>query len=312
MESIIDTLQFEGYKGYHLDNFNFDHLKNILELKKMILGNHDYRTLASDIMQLDSLTWDEIVDSAKKFYANYFNLHNINYIDEDLLDKTVKDMPDDTKADEFYKKINGVISSINPFCLPVEIVKEFDFGPGVRKPLYIYPGDSTNENRSIYFSKIKMGRMFNTLTPCVLIHEHMHLQLDSVLGYTDDYFNREVLSIFIEKVAAFEMDKTGKLLNLFEKLRFQDLVNQYDRYLANRNCMPKEDMLVSLTYIKSTLVAEKMFDMYLQERMQSRRDKYIDDVQDVMDGRVKLEEIIDKRGIMPNKCKELSYLKRHI
>ena len=35
-------------------------------------------------------------------------------------------------------------------------------------------------------------------------------------------------------------------------------------------------------------------------------------LKNIMDGRVKLDEVLIKRGIKPSKCQDMLYLKRHI
>ena len=190
------------------------------------------------------------------------------------------------------------------------INKDVDLDSRIRKPIAIYPSDEfLQENRKIYFSKIVMGRLINKFTPCYLAHEYMHLETESVLGYTDDYLNRELLSIFIEKFAFYKMYGDMNLLKIYEKFRYRDLINQYNKYLKNQT---SKDMIVPLTYIKSTLYAEKLFDMYLNESKEKNRDKYIDDIQQILDGRIKLEDLLMKRNITPEKCQELVYLKKHI
>lgn len=308
---IDESRLFEGFKGINIDRFDFTKCKNILELGNLINSDPSYKTLDQSILKLDPMTLEEAKKAAIDFYVEHFNIHNINYVDEDKLDKAVKDMPDDTKPREFYDNINGILTSISPFDLPITITNS-DIDSRISKPFYAYPGHPTESNRKIYFSKMSMGRLINKITPCFIAHEVMHLETESVLGYTDDYLNKEVLSIFIEKIAAMKMDKSGSLLKVVEKLRFRDLVNRYNTYLMYKNMLSQEQMIEILTYVKSTLVAEKLFDMYMQEKKETNRDRYIQDIQKVMNGKVKLDEILVKRGATPDKCKELTYLKRHI
>lgn len=302
---------FDGYKGANLDKFDYKNLKNILNLQKLISNDKSYIFLDNSILNLEPITWEEVRNIVIKFYADHFNVHKINYVEDDILDKTVKDMPDDTTPYEFYENINKILSSIEPFDLPIVKNENYDLDSTIIKPKCIYPGFCCEKNRKPYFSKIRVGRLLNEFTPVAFSHEIMHLETESVLGYTDEYLNREVLSIFIEKVFASEFDRTGKLLKIFEKMRFRDLINQYNKYLNNGK-LSNENMIVSLTYIRSTLIAEKLFDMYLQEKKTKNRDKYIYDIQDIMDGKIKLEEMLEKRNITLDKCQDLSYLRRHI
>ena len=312
MNALDLEMAYEGYRGVNLDRFQFNRLKNVVELNKIINSDPSYISLNKSLMELDPLTLEETFKIAKDFFVSHFNIHNIYCVDEPLLDKIVADLPDDTPAHDAYEAINGILTSINPFDIPTEIRQDCDVDSRIVKPVCIVPGHPSEDNRRIYFSKIKFGKSINELTPTFVAHEMTHLETMSNIGYTDDYLNREILSIFVEKIAALKMDKTGKLLRLSEKLRNRDLVNQYAALYKNLNNISREDMMIKMTYIKSTLIAEKLFDMYLRERKEKNRDKYIYDVQDVMDGKVKVEEILAKRDITPSKCLDLSYLKRHV
>ena len=73
-----------------------------------------------------------------------------------------------------------------------------------------------------------------------------------------------------------------------------------------------EDRLNTMTYVQSTLLAEKLFDMYLKERKQKEKDKYIRDIQNVFDGRQTVDDMIGRRGVTLNQCLDTSLIKRHI
>ena len=65
-------------------------------------------------------------------------------------------------------------------------------------------------------------------------------------------------------------------------------------------------------YVKSILFAEKLFDMYQNERKQKNKDKYFYQIQDVFDGKIQVEDLIRSRNITPVQTQDLSLLKRHI
>jgi hypothetical protein len=52
-----------------------------------------------------------------------------------------------------------------------------------------------------------------------------------------------------------------------------------------------ETRLTSSIYIQSTLLAEKLFDLYINERKQKKKDSYIYNIQDVFDGKITVEEL---------------------
>lgn len=65
-------------------------------------------------------------------------------------------------------------------------------------------------------------------------------------------------------------------------------------------------------YVKSILFAEKLFDMYLNERKQKNKDKYFYGIQDVFDGKITVEDMIRNRNITTANSQDLGMLKRHL
>lgn len=180
------------------------------------------------------------------------------------------------------------------------------------KPLLICPQELESDNRKVYFSHINLGKQLTELSAGTLVHEIAHSQQEQNIGYAEDCLNKEIISIFLEKVVALEMDPTGELLRISELTRFNDVLGHYYRLSSNKGLLSEEIYIEDLMYIKSTFYAEKLFDMYLNERKQKNKDKYFYQIQDVFDGKITVEELIQSRNITPAKTQDLSLLKRHI
>ena len=65
-------------------------------------------------------------------------------------------------------------------------------------------------------------------------------------------------------------------------------------------------------YLKSSLYAEKLFDMYLNERKQKNKDKYFYRIQDVFDGKMTVDDLISQKNITVGNSQDMSLLKRHM
>ena len=162
------------------------------------------------------------------------------------------------------------------------------------------------------FSHIEIGKQLNSLSVGTLVHEVAHAEQEQNIGYAEDYLNREIISIFLEKVNALEMDTTGNLLKLSERTRLTDLLNRYNTLITNPTSLTQLQITENLMYVKSILFAEKLFDMYLNERKQKNKDKYFYGIQDVFDGKITVEDMIRNRNITTANSQDLGMLKRHL
>ena len=129
------------------------------------------------------------------------------------------------------------------------------------------------------------------------------------LLFLEGLLHKEVLSIFIEKLIAQEKDPSGKLLNLSERMRFLDLFSRFSSMYVDSSNFTLEQQIDNLTYIKSILLAEKLFDMYQQDK---NKDKYIYDIQEVFNGNKTIEDIFYSRKINMRNSQDLEVLSRHI
>ena len=108
------------------------------------------------------------------------------------------------------------------------------------------------------------------------------------------------------------MEPSGNLLKLSERTRLADLLNGYASLLTNPKSITELQKINNLMYIKSTLYAEKLFDLYLNERKQKNRDKYFMGIQDVFDGKITGEDMVRSKNITTANSQDLGMLKRHL
>ena len=229
---------------------------------------------------------------------------------------------DEIKKDaiKLSKNYYSLAKSISPFSLPIELVDGDAMTGEIRKPLIVISNEDyvnntlSSEKRIIPFFKVLMGRDLTKLSSATYIHELAHAEQESVPGYTDSILNKEVISIFLEKIAALELDPTGELLKISERRRFADLLDTFRLLKLNEftHTLSPEELLNNSIYIHSTLLAEKLFDLYLEERKQKKRDKYIYNIQDVFDGKIQIEELLARHDVTIQKGKDLNLVKKHI
>jgi hypothetical protein len=200
---------------------------------------------------------------------------------------------------ELIKLYNGVGRLVDPFELPVRFVAEPYYYGNVSLCTNLSDDPEFLKHMKLFFKSIELGNKPNDMTGVCYVHEIIHTQLESVKGIVKDYYNSELLSIFMELVYAYE----GGVVLLREALKnrinmflteFHSLYN----YLANLEVT--EDGLwhnvIACKYIVSTLKAFNLYDMYSKEN-EFGKSNIIWSVQKVFSGIITLENMLNELGI---------------
>lgn len=268
----------------------------------------------SDLMCLSSVALDEVKRDAVAFYEKYFSLHEVQHITLDEFDVFKKNISKDTL--EAYRTYYNLLRNASVFDIPVKLVDGHSMIGQLKKSLIILPREFVPEDVGIMvpISHIELGKDLDKLSSCTYVHEIAHTQQESHPGYAESYLNSEVISIFLEKLSALEKDPTGQLLLVSERKRFMYLASLISQLSLDGKLyhLTEKEKMDSMVYIQSGLLAEKLFDMYLQERKPRKKDAYIYDIQDVFDGKQTVEDMLGKRYIKLNQCKDLNLIKRHM
>lgn len=300
-------LDYFGYKGINLDRISLKTFRNFIG----VMSKKNEESFVS-LLNLPTLSLEEVRELAKRFYQKYFSLSDISYVNMDQIKRNMEFIGTSRSASELYDRVNSLLVKISPLNLPINFVDGHSMVGEIQKPIIITPIESGSDNRQVYFSHINLGSQLTQLSAATLIHEIAHSQQEQNIGYAADYLNKEIISIFLEKVAALEADPTGELLRISELTRFNDTLCHYYSLSLKKGVIFGEEDAKDLLYIKSTFFAEKLFDMYQNERKQKNKDKYFCQIQDVFDGKIQVEDLIRSRNITPVQTQDLSLLKRHI
>jgi|GEM_PF-6277516 len=303
-----------GYKSIASDDFS---VKDLELLRSFLAQNWDYlcaknNNIVTEAGHADYIPLDEVRKSTIEFYKKHFKINNINYFDTSIYNKEFENYVACSRtSEEAYDKVNLKLQSISPFDLPIILVKGHSLVGEVDKPI-VTVNDLYSPNRKIYFSNIDLGNQLSTASISCLTHEIAHTQQEQNIGYTDDLLNKEIISIFLEKVSASEIEDNGKTLKLVEGVRSIDLIDKYSDLLFGKNIPTEKDLIDRLIYTKSILYANKLFDMYQDEDKQKHRDQYFYDIQNVFDGRIQVEDVIEKRHITTHDAQNKHVLTKHL
>lgn len=302
-------LNYLGYKGINLDNIR------VSTYKQSIKEIPNDSTIENILSNTDTISLNEVKNLANKFYTKYFSLNNILYISKEQLSKQMPYISKVRTVRELYDNVNKRLKSINPMDIDIKLELGHSMVGDINKPILIPTNYNELEilvdNRKVYFSDIKLGNKLSPISAATLVHEVAHAEQEQNIGYTDDFLNKEIISIFLEKVAILEIDPTGELLKKSELARFYDASIHYNNWISRRVQFNIEEDAFDLMYIKSTFYAEKLFDMYL-ESTESERDKFFYQIQNVFDGKIKVEDFIRNMNVTLDSTRDITLVKKHI
>ena len=228
-----------------------------------------------------------IIDTTKVLLNNSFTLHDIKYVPDDVSASIVfllqnKLIDYETVLERFY--VCGTM--ISPYDLPIKY------------------SDDTRVNRALfkdgsYFSSISLNRVNSEMVLLEYIHELAHTQIDSHFGIVKNYLNREVLSIFLEKLFSLKIDKDGRLTESLNNVRFNNVLKCIE--LQSKN-IKDTFKLEACIYVVSTLKAEHLYNVYLNGD-NSIKKEILKDIQLVFDGMLGVEELLEKYDIIYDSSK---------
>ena len=239
-----------------------------------------------------------ILKESKVFLRNKFILHSIPYADETIIKLKLHGRIVRSEK-ELVKLYNGVGRLVDPFELPVKFVNEPYYYGNVSLCTNISDDPEFLKHMKLFFKSIELGHRTNDMTGVCYVHEIIHTQLESVKGIVREYYNSELLSIFMELVYAYE----NGLVLLRETLK-----NRINMFLTEFHSLynflygsdTTEDGLwhnvIACKYIVSTVKAFHLFcNYYIGDEIE--KNNILWEIQSVFSGRKSLEDVLDILGI---------------
>ncbi len=242
---------------------------------------------------LDRISEDQLLAKSQELMLSFFGDmdFNVNQLNQNNL---IASLPADfayidyeegsrmlLKIVEAKKKIMSI------FDLPIVTASNFAI------ETLDYPRNDWTflQNAPICFYKIYSSSNFGELGICSLVHEYIHALTLRNKGSIENYYNMELLSIFMELVTADSLgldvlrDMELKKINLLntdirrlEGTVVNDQLVIHDRKLEQR----------AKIYIIGTMLAESLFDLYLT----GDQEEMLDDVKMVLQGQDTLETLL--------------------
>jgi len=299
---ILDAKMIKG--GYKTYESNYFDTESYRKFKHTILDH-----LPNDIIKKSTFTLypkSQILQDGKYVIEKHFGDLDLKvpYTDGDDLYSSVvakfgKD-PQPEQYDNIIKYINNQIKLIKVTDIPVYL-NRYDIRGGRAMFDYISNLNEFHKQMPMFLKEIQLDGDCDDLTAPFYVHEMSHALINRHKGTIKNLLNDEVFSIFMEKLAALDIDPGGYLLEVINLNRIlNNKIAVIYKELNGFNEINFSQTIDAKTYLLSSLYATALFDLYLNGSDKLRNDIDID-LGDVISGRGVLEDVLDYYEATPEK-----------
>ena len=204
------------------------------------------------------------------------------------------------------RSIEGNIRKVNPLSLQVKAALPSVFAAASEKAL-ILPENFTPDDLAmskIMFSGILVGYPLTEATSSIYIHELTHTMVDYEPGIVNDYLNREVLEMFMEKLSSYHKDQA--LYETIVRDRYKSLILPLQDLKSSNDEFKK---LKASCYIASAYKADHLFELYLNS---TDKKEFLKGITRVLDHNLSLEELLSSYEITLENSVTLARTKKTI
>ena len=286
----------------------YEPLTEILVPDKKII---DFATFIEDLRidqrkyYLGPSTKQEVLTNTKDFFNRHFKLHKVPY-KGDLRCKIDKYILRYVPGIEIPLKIHNVSRHINPLRLPVRFSSSSIVECMVVENVTYISVDEFLNRMQLSFKEIILPPQINELTESSYVHELTHTELAHQRGIIKSYYNSEIPSIFMELLNIHESSKVDTLLPLQDAVRLTelyDILYRLESVHKKVSSEPYEDLVDATKYAESIIKAYHLFIEYYYGTPALK--KYIlTCIQNLLDGNIQLEDILDEFEITLNNSLE--------
>ncbi len=249
------------------------------------------------------ISLNKIKKYTQNFFANYLKLHPILGIDGDEVDRRLEDVGLPVPTEIAKQALDGLYDFIDPFDLPITLVSNGDLFHG--QLLYIDETAKAIEGMPFLASSIELNSLVGMQTMSLYAHEITHTQVMSVKGSVKNYYNNEVLSIFLELLASMEIDNSGFMLDATLK----SLISMYQECIKNilDKKINQDAVIECMRYAVSIIKVFHLFDLYYSGDASFKK-RIIHDIQEIFDGQKNVEAFLANHNVTMDNSADKKYV----
>lgn len=206
--------------------------------------------------------------------------------------------------DAFIKQILDAYQKgskeVSVFDVDVKYETKDDFMQGrvIKGPQVVIGNPEKFLDRApVYTEGIVVGTdRANLISAGVYGHEITHILLDRHRGVVENYYNDELLSIFMEKLIVDKLDNTPdkkylKYVELYRMGYIKKIIKGIDK--LSKSCVEYKE---KMKYIQSSLYAGVLFDKY-SKADEREKEKIIEQIKAVLNGTKTLNSLIESQRL---------------
>lgn len=194
--------------------------------------------------------------------------------------------------EEYMNIISKKAKRVSIYHLPIHYREGNSMQGEIKKLLIDTEKVELLQSYHLIFSGIELGNQIDYLSPPTHCHEITHGLIEKNKGSIENYLNAEVLSMWMEKLAALDMSEG--LLRVIETNRLAALKERTNS-LKSKEVILEED-LESYQYLYSGFLAEQLFTLYLEGNRFIRK-QLESEIAKVFQGDLILEDLLSSKEI---------------
>lgn len=287
-----------GAKDFTSDFFNTEEYKELRHDMMDHLDTYDDERIRFKLLPMSTVlkAGKYVIDKHTRGINIKVAYTNLDFLRSDVIAR-YSEKPKRYEYDEMIRFIEDNVQQIDITDVPI-MYEGSDKHNGFAAYTYFFGTDNIDlafyKKLGAFLSKIKLEGSCNENTQLTYVHELYHGLLGRNKGAVNNLLHNETLPIFMEKVAASDLDSSERLLNLRTLDRLLNTKNNI--MIKTKNDFFNNDRLGTITnegYIISTLLATALFDVYEHGTSQTQR-KIDDAINKVLVGDGQLEDVFDK------------------
>ena len=185
--------------------------------------------------------------NAKKFYEQNFELHKVGYMSDVYVAYLLNNLHIHS-IDEIVRFYNNCIKYIDPFKIPIDYVFDNSFGGTLVTEVIKIENNEDNEYLKYMkpaYSRVMLPKTTTELSTSSYIHELGHALVETNKGIIEEYYNSEVISIYLELLYAYYSNDTLYHITLGNRINhILSTFNSMYEYKVNH----RTDLLKSRPY----------------------------------------------------------------
>ena len=295
IKDVDNFIALYGHKKLNLYEVDDDVLKVMKEIVELDIPEFNG-------VNLTYISKRKMKHDAMKFYASKVILRDVGYLGDKQLIYLLRHSII-SSLDDLVKLYNSAGVFVSPFAIPITYSKEKVFAGTIETQLLITDDDSIDgilEKMNVYFNNVFLPKRVTPVATSCYIHEIMHSQLESQKGIVEDFYNGEVLSIFMEMLSAYE--RKDKTYYMILSLRINHLCASFNSMYLYQNDQIKDPRYTQFEFCKdgkyfiSILKAFNLLEKYINGSYSDKKRIFIQ-MQNVICGDRTVEDMLQKLDV---------------